>query len=184
VIIEIIEKSGNFIKGLYDDDPAKKSLLNYKVVSDKGVLSIPDAEWLIAIGNNVVRKKIATENSLLYGIAVDVNSHISKTTEVGIGTVVMPGVTINSSTVTGKHCIINTNASVDHDCVLGDYVHISPNATLCGGVIIGEGTHVGAGSVIIPGIRVGQWATIGAGSVIIKDVPDHVTIVGNPGRII
>lgn len=183
VIVDIIEKSGNFIKELYDDDPAKKSLLNYRVVSDKAVLSISEVEWLIAVGNNLVRKKIATGNSLLYGLAVDVNSNISKTAEVDVGTVVMPGVTINSSTIIGKHCIMNTNASVDHDCILADYVHISPNATLCGGVTIGEGTHVGAGSVIIPGIHIGKWVTIGAGSVIIKDVPDHVTVVGNPGRI-
>jgi len=33
-------------------------------------------------------------------------------------------------------------------------------------------------------IKIGKWATIGAGAVIIKDVPDGVTVVGNPGRIL
>lgn len=184
VIVEIIENSGDFIKELYDDDPGKKSLLNYKVVNDKVVLSIPGVEWVIAIGDNLIRKKIATNNSLSYGIVMDVKSNISNSVEIGIGTVIMAGVTINSCTKIGKHSIINTNASIDHDCIIGDYVHISPNATLCGGVTIGEGTHIGAGAVIIPGIHIGKWATIGAGSVIIKDVPDKVTIVGNPGKII
>ena len=67
---------------------------------------------------------------------------------------------------------------------MSDYVHISPNATLCGGVNVDEGTHIGAGVVIIPGIKIGKWVKIGAGAVIIKNVPDRVTVVGNPGRII
>lgn len=184
VIVEIIEKSGDFIRILYDDDPGKKLLLNYNVVNDKAVLSLTGVEWIIAIGNNLIRKKIATANSLLYGIAIDVKSNISMAAEVGIGTVIMPGVTINSSTKIGAHSIINTNASIDHDCTLKNFVHVSPNATLCGGVTIGDGTHIGAGAVIVPGIHIGKWATIGAGSVIINDVPDHVTVVGNPGKAI
>jgi acetyltransferase EpsM len=184
VIIEIIQNSGSFIKELYDDDPTKKSLLNYTVGNDKAILSIPQVEWVIAIGNNIIRKKVAINNSLLYGLAIDVKSSLSSTVELGIGTVIMPGVSVNSSTEIGTHCIINTNASIDHDCFLGNYVHISPNATLCGGVNVDEGTHVGAGAIIIPGIHIGKWAIIGAGSVIIKDVPDYVTVVGNPGNVI
>ena len=49
---------------------------------------------------------------------------------------------------------------------------------------LGEGTHIGAGATIIPGITIGRWVTVGAGAVIIKDVPDNVTIVGNPGKIV
>jgi acetyltransferase EpsM len=67
---------------------------------------------------------------------------------------------------------------------LGNYVHVSPNATLCGDVNIGEGAHIGTGAIVIPGIKIGEWVTIGAGAVIIKDVPDKVTVVGNPGRIL
>ncbi|MDE3183913.1 MAG: acetyltransferase [Bacteroidota bacterium] len=184
VIIEIIEKGGGVIKGLYDDDPLKKRLLDYEVTNQKSIFDLPGVDWIIGIGDNETRKKVAEENLLSYGIAIDRKATISDRNEIGTGTVIMPGVTINSSTVIGKHAIINTNSSVDHDCILEDYVHVSPNATLCGGVRVGEGTHVGAGAVIIPGIKIGRWSTIGAGSVIIKDVPDFVTVVGNPGRII
>lgn len=184
VIIEIIERLGFEIKGLYDDDPAKKILFEYLVSNEKSFLKLPDLNWVIGIGNNEIRKKVAESNLLNYKTVVDKSAIISKRAELGKGTVIMPGVTVNSSAIIGHHAIVNTNASIDHDCVLDDYVHISPNATLCGGVSIGEGTHIGAGAIIIQGIKIGKWAKIGAGAVIIKDVPDKVTFVGNPGKLI
>ena len=47
---------------------------------------------------------------------------------------------------------------------------------------IGDHSFVGAGSVILNGLKVGRHATIGAGAVVIRDVPDGVTVVGNPAR--
>jgi acetyltransferase-like isoleucine patch superfamily enzyme len=63
-------------------------------------------------------------------------------------------------------------------------VHIAPGSILCGSVQIGEGSLIGAGSTIIPGVRIGKWTVIGAGSVVTKDIPDHVTAVGSPCKII
>jgi acetyltransferase EpsM len=31
---------------------------------------------------------------------------------------------------------------------------------------------------------VGRWCKVGAGTVVIRDLPDHVTAVGNPARIL
>ena len=39
---------------------------------------------------------------------------------------------------------------------------------------------IGSGATILPGVTIGERAMIGAGSVVIKDVPDNVTVVGNP----
>lgn len=182
VIIEILERRGVSVKGLYDDDPGKKLLFEYNVTNKKSFLKLNNSNWIIGIGDNVIRKKIAKNNSLNYTEIIDIGTNISKRIRVGRGTVIMPGVTINSSVVIGEHAIVNTNASIDHDCILMDYVHISPNTTLCGGVHIGEGTHIGAGAVVIPGVKIGKWVKIGAGSVIIRDIPDNTTVVGNPGR--
>ncbi len=185
VIIEILELSGIEISLIYDDDERKQDFLGFPIDHEKEVLNQSIIEWIIAVGDNATRKKIALSNNISFGRAVHVSSNISKRVYVGRGTVIMAGVSINSSTSIGKHVIINTNSSIDHDCEISDFVHVSPNATLCGGVSVGEGTHVGAGAVVIPEIKIGQWAKIGAGAVIIKDVPaDFSTVVGNPGRII
>ncbi len=82
----------------------------------------------------------------------------------------------------GKNVLVNTGAIIEHDCAIGDHVHIAPGAILCGNVTIGEGAHIGAGAVIRQGIRIGAWSVVGCGAVVVKDVPDGVTVVGNPAR--
>lgn len=182
VIIEILELNRIEIQGLFDDNLAIKELLGYPCF---GSLHESVAEDLIiSIGDNKLRKKVSERFQSNYGKAVHPSAQISRRAFISEGTVVMGNAVINTGTVIGKHVIINTSASIDHDCRIDDFAHISPNATLCGGVSVGEGTHIGASAVIIPGIKIGKWATIGAGTVVINDVPDNVTIVGNPGKII
>lgn len=163
-----------------EDVPSKESVLGYPVVN-----KIEDgANCLIAIGDNGTRKKIAHSLSNTFIKLIHPQTNVSKRCQAGEGTVMMGGVTINSEVVIGKHCIINTNASVDHDCKIGDYVHLSPNVALAGNVTVGEGTHIGIGASVIQGVKIGTWCTIGAGAVVIRDVPDGVSVVGNPARII
>jgi acetyltransferase-like isoleucine patch superfamily enzyme len=35
---------------------------------------------------------------------------------------------------------------------------------------------------VLPRVRVGAWSIVGAGCTVIRDVPDHATVVGVPGR--
>ncbi len=184
VIIEILEKGGKEVFGVFDDDESIKSLFHYSVNPYPGTFDPIKDQMIISIGNNSIRKKISLDLEINYGIAIHPFSSLSERCTLGAGSVVMAGAVVNSDAFIGKHCIINTNASVDHDCKLADYVHVSPNVALCGNVEVGEGTHVGAGTVVIPGVKIGKWCNIGAGSVIIKNVPDNSTVVGNPGRII
>ncbi|MCW3464672.1 acetyltransferase [Chitinophaga nivalis] len=184
VIIEILVSQGITVKGLFDDDTSKQRLWQYPVTVLPADFNSGTDEVIIAIGSNAIRKKLAEKAAARFGLAVHTRATVSPTATLDGGTVVMAGATINADAVIGRHCIINTNASVDHDCVLGDYVHISPHATLCGDVKIGEGTQIGAGAVVIPGITIGRWAVIGAGAVVIRDIPDQVTVVGNPARIL
>lgn len=142
--------------------------------------------FIIAVGNNQVRKRISEQElkDCNFAIIKDKSAVISKYAVIKTGTVIMPGATVNVDAEIGQHCIINTNASIDHDCKIDDYVHISPNASLAGNVLVGTGSHIGIGATIIQGVKIGEWCTVGAGAVIIKDVPDGVTVVGNPGRLI
>lgn len=180
VIIEIIEEMGERVTYIFDTNPLITILLGYKVTDQL----IYDAPVIIAIGDNKIRKRIAGNDLLEFGIAIHPKTSISTRSKILEGTVIMSGVSINSDAQIGKHCIINTNASIDHDCRLGDFIHISPNAALGGNVTVGEGTHIGIGATVTQGIQIGKWAIIGAGSVIIEDVPDYAVVVGVPGKII
>lgn len=138
--------------------------------------------FVIAVGNNLIRKKIAERINAVYEIAIHPSAVIDLTAFLGAGTVVMPLAVINPDCKIGKHVIVNSGAVVEHDCVLEDFVHIAPNVTLTGNVKIGEGTHIGAGAIILPGVSVGKWVTIGAGAVVVKDLPDNCTAVGIPAQ--
>ena len=181
VIIEIIEEMGDGIEMINDSASSLSTLHGYKVTDE---LPAHNSPVIIAIGNNKLRKKIASEMGNEFGSAIHPKANLSTRCSIDKGSVVMAGATINSNVVIGKHCIINTNASIDHDCLIGDFVHISPGASLAGNVTVGEGSQLGIGSSVIPGIQIGKWVTIGAGAAIIENIPDNAVVVGVPGKII
>ena len=43
---------------------------------------------------------------------------------------------------------------------------------------------VGTGAIVLPGVVIGVGAMVGAGAVVTENVPDGVTVVGNPARIL
>lgn len=184
VILEIAEELDLRIGGFIDDNPDLTEILGYPVIG-RSAFKAENSRVVISIGVNATRKKVAEQNpGLNYISLISPRTNISPRAILEIGTVVMPGVTINTETQIGKHVIINTNSSIDHECQIGDYVHISPNVGIAGDVHIGDLTHVGIGVSIIQGIRIGKNVTIGAGAVIIRDIPDNAVVVGNPGKII
>lgn len=178
VIKDIVEAQGDSVGMLFDDAPHCDSLQGAPVF--KASETEVSGPLIISIGSNRARKLISERYRHQYATALHPRAIISPSAQTGCGTVVMQGAVIQSDARIGRHCIINTAASVDHECIIDDYVHISPHATLCGNVQVGEGTWIGAGATVVPGIKIGRWCTIGAGSVVINDIPDNVTVVGNP----
>ena len=184
VIIDIAKSKEIQIESIFDDNRDLKEISGLKVKHSISSEAL-DNEFIIAIGDNTIRKKVvSTFRGKMHPALIHKSSVVSSSAILGKGTVMMANASVNSESVIGEHCIINTGAAIEHDCILGDFVHISPNAALAGGVEIGEGTHIGIGAVVIPGIKIGKWVTVGAGSVILKDIPDNVVVVGNPGHII
>jgi len=100
------------------------------------------------------------------------------------GHFIAPNVSINALTELGMTAVCNTGSVIEHGCIVGILLLLHLAQVLCGDVTIGENTFVGANSVIKQGVIVGKNVTIGAGSVILQNVPDNVTIVGNPARIL
>ncbi|HWK66156.1 MAG TPA: sugar O-acetyltransferase [Rhizobiaceae bacterium] len=49
-------------------------------------------------------------------------------------------------------------------------------------VFIGEKVWIGGGAIILPGVSIGSGAIVGAGAVVTGDVPEGVTVIGNPAR--
>jgi acetyltransferase EpsM len=181
-VIDILNLQKIPIEKIVDDNPAIVSLVGIPVVLPKEF--IKQDNLIIAIGDNLIRKKLSKNNNANFIKLIHPKTTISPFATIEKGTVVMAGSIINSDSKIGAHCIINTRALIEHDCTIGNFAHISPKAALAGNVTVGEGTQIGLGAIVIQGIKIGKWVTIGAGAVIIKDVPDYAVVVGNPGRVI
>lgn len=183
-IIDILKSNGLSVDFIIDDNPKSDTLLDVQVIHSRDFKDFGNKKMIVSIGNNQIRKKIASKFQMSFHTAIHQKAIVSDYVKVEEGTVIMAGVVINADATIGKHCIINTGAVVEHDCVIEDFVHISPNVSLAGDVKIGEGVQVGIGACVVQGIKIGKWAMIGAGAVIIRDVPDYAVVVGNPGNII
>lgn len=170
-----------------DDEQAIKISMGLEVIGKTAdAFTYKDeADFFVAIGNNAIREKVQEKLieeglnvvSLIHPIAV-----IGIDVEIGIGTVVMAGVVINSSTRIGKGCIINTSSSLDHDNVIEDYVHISPGVRTAGSVSISKGTWLGIGSVVSNNVNICSGCKVGAGAVVVKNITEPGTYVGVPVR--
>ncbi len=109
---------------------------------------------------------------------------LSPFARIGIGVVVFAGAVINVDAVIGNNCIINTAATIDHDCVLKDSIHVAPGAHISGNVTIGYGSWIGVGATVRQGVRIGEHVVVGAGAVVVKDIPNYITVVGNPAKLL
>jgi sugar O-acyltransferase (sialic acid O-acetyltransferase NeuD family) len=194
VVSDVLRAQGWSVRHIINDYPDNQHPASRDVVPGIRLVGarrypLPDVPVVMAVGRNGERAELVR---MLEGLAlpatfeqaVHPSAVIAPTSVLGEGCVVLHGAIVQPNATIGRHVLINTAASVDHDCVVGDYAHVSPHATLCGHVQVGEGTHIGAGAVVIPKVRIGRWCRVGAGAVVLSDLPDHVTAVGNPARVL
>ena len=150
----------------------------------------PRVHYVTAFGSNALRRRVVARLGELAipNLAPFALCHRSAwmgaSVSVGAGTVLAPNTLVTTRASVGEHCILNVKASVSHDCVIGDFCNINPNATICGAVEIGEGCYIGAGATVIERRRIGAWTVVGAGAVVTQDLPDGVTAVCIPARIV
>lgn len=185
VIYDIILSNNMLLEYLVDDQPPA-NFFHHLEIFKPGKQLLKGKKVIVAVGDGRSREKIVEkiESVCDFETLVHFSAFVSRFSNVGAGTVVMPQVCVNAEVKIGKHCIINTASVIEHDCVIEDYVHIAPSVTLAGNILIKKRAQIGIGVRIIPGITIGEDAIIGAGTVVIKDVPAGATVVGNPGKII
>jgi sugar O-acyltransferase (sialic acid O-acetyltransferase NeuD family) len=197
VVADVARAAGYSVVGFVDADPSRVG----SVVEPDGTAVVMDETSLfesldrparpfdalaIGIGNNQARLRACgrLDGRTPLPVLVHPSAVVSPSATLGDATVVMPMAVVNPATCVGIAVIVNTAAIVEHDCVVGDGAHLSPNSTLAGGVHVGSASWIGAGATVIQQVRVGQSSIVGAGAVVIRDVPDGVTVVGCPARIV
>lgn len=189
VITDIFLNAGRLVTAYCDAEEKEKNPyhLQYLGRESEVIDTLRDYDLFICVGNNAIREKVqnlmmAHERTIIN--AIHPSAVVSASVQMGNGVMVAANATINPLVEIGKGVICNTSCSIDHECVIDDYAHIAPGAVLCGNVRVGRSSFVGANAVVRQGISIGNNVMIGAGAVIVKDVPDGVTVVGNPQKLL
>lgn len=184
VVIDCIQAEGNEVIGVLDDalDIGSKVLGVPVVGRTDDYAKFKENSFVIAIGDNRVRKTIAEKMQVKWHTAIHPSAEVSRYSEIGCGTVIMPKAVVNAGSKVGKHCIINTGSVVEHDDCICDFAHISPAATLGGTVKIGFESHVGIGATVKNNISVSDGCVIGAGAVVVCDIDKPGVYIGVPAK--
>jgi len=136
VIKEIIQSIGGRILAIYDENnPYNPEMF-------------PQAELIIAIGNNDARKKIATQVHHPFATIIHPKAVVAQHVSIGEGTVVLANAVIQEDAVIGKHSIIQPNVTIDHDARVGDFSIIYPNSYVGGEASIPQLATVPPNSIV------------------------------------
>ncbi len=196
VVIDIIERLNNYIIiGLIDTYKTKRSkIFQYKILGTEDNLYSLIKEFhinagIIAIGDNRLRKNIHKKITKMipdfeFISAIHPNAIIGKNVKIGKGTVIMPGVIVNSDSKIGENCILNTKSSLGHDGIMKNFSSLAPNATVGGNTIIGIGTAICLGANVLQNITIGNHSIIGAGSLVNRDIGDNKMAYGIPAKYV
>lgn len=181
VLLDIALANDYKVLGFLDDSESIKEVLGYPVLGKvETAHTYDDVEFIIGIGNNSVRKRVAEMLEVSWATLIHPNAVVSRFSKLGVGTVVMPWAIINPGSTIGKHVILNTASIIEHDNVISNYVHISVKAALAGSVNIGECSQVSIGATVKNNISICENVMVGAGAVVVKNIEKAGVYVGIP----
>jgi UDP-perosamine 4-acetyltransferase len=151
------------------------------------MVQYPNAQFVVAIGNNATRLKVGNEIEKQGGTLASIISKtavISPQAVIGAGVMILPFVVVHPKAEVGRLALLNTGAIVEHHCLLGEAVHLAPRSVLGGRVTVGSQTLMGVGACAKPAVNIGASVIVGAGSTVVADVAEGLTIGGVPARVL
>ena len=177
-----------------DDSPPAPIINGQRVITYAEYLaeSASSHHITLAIANSEIRALLAAKCVIdgLQFIHVRANNTvIMDDVIVGEGAILTPFVTLTSNIRIGCQFHANIYSYVAHDCVIGNFVTFAPAVKCNGNVVIEDHVYIGTGAIIRHGkpgkpLRIGKGAVIAAGAVVTKNVPEGVTVFGNPATIL
>ena len=170
-----------------DEGIEVQSLDGISVKSEKGIKEFAPADtyFIIAIGNNKVRKEVAT-NMLKIDLKPATLIHPTvcqgQNVAVGRGCIIMPNAILAPHSALADFVIVNTATTVGHHCQVSAYSNICPGARLGGGSKAGEGALIGSNAVLHPKSKLGDWASLAPCSYLMRSTPQGTSWVGVPAK--
>lgn len=193
VMYELAEACGYAVEAFFDEDEDKIGT-QVMGVPVKGKFSsltdeeVAGKEFIVAIGNNKIRRDIMTDINDRGGVTptlIHPTAYISASAQIGKGVYIQMGAVIWTKVILSDFVIISPNTVIAHHTKLGTASMVSTMCTVGASVEVGEYSFFGIGSIVITGVKsVGKNVYLGAGATVTKDVGDNVLLVGTPARVI
>lgn len=146
-----------------------------------------DEVFLCALGNPALRAMMrrrfeargGTFTRLIHESVV-----LGRDVQLDPGVILCPRVVLTTDLHIGRNTALNVASAVGHDARIGEDCQISSYCDITGWVRLGDRVFMGSGARVIPGMQVGAEAVVGAGAVVVRDVPEAVTVFGNPATLL
>jgi len=187
--IDVIEQENKYnIHGLVGlKDEVGKKLSGYDVIATQDELVNLSKDFryaFIAIGQiKSVKLRIDLYESVLntgfkIPSIISPQSFISRTVQIGEGTIIMNGVVLNSGVKIGNNCIINSMALIEHGTQVADHCHISTGAILNGDCVVESKSFVGSGAIVKHGITIKTSSFVNMGQIVTKNFDNLNQLAG------
>jgi sugar O-acyltransferase (sialic acid O-acetyltransferase NeuD family) len=187
--IDVIEQENKYnIHGLVGlKDEVGKKISGYDVIATQDELVNLSKDFryaFIAIGQikNVKLRIDMYESVLNTGFKIpsiiSPQSFISRTVQIGEGTIIMNGVILNSGVRIGNNCIINSKALIEHGTQVADHCHISTGAILNGDCVVESKSFVGSGAIVKHGITIKTGSFVNMGKIVTKNFDNLNNMTG------
>lgn len=138
------------------------------------------------IGNQRVRERwFATYGAThTFATVIDPTVVVAENAVIGNDVVILGHSVCSIAANVADHVNINWHCLVSHDVHVGPYTNLATGVRLNGRSRVGAHCEIGTNAVVLPDVVVGDNVTIGAGAIVTQDLPDHVTAVGVPARVV
>ncbi|SHH28477.1 serine O-acetyltransferase [Anaerosphaera aminiphila DSM 21120] len=160
-------------KNIYEKDPACKSvyeaLLLYPIIRAR--ISHRLANYFYKKDHKFIARFISQRSRKKTGIEIHPGATLGENLFIdhGMGVVI------------GETAIVGDNVLMYHGVTLGgtgNEKNVKRHPT------VGNNVTIGADSIILGDIKIGNNSKVGAGSIVLSDVPENVTVVGAPAKVV
>jgi UDP-N-acetylglucosamine acyltransferase len=155
-------------------------------------VNIGDGTWVgpnstILDGARIGKNCKIFPSSVLSGIPQDLKFRGEESTaEIGDGTTLREGVTVNrgtaavGKTIVGNNCLLMAYAHVGHDCNIGNSCIIGNSCGMAGEVKVDDWAILSGGTMVHQFTHIGAHVIIGGGSKVRTDVPPFIKADRDP----